>query len=224
MSDQDLKIEERQGQRLHLELGTPMMLSLEGMDAQVRSVFVGMEVDKYFILSLPRISEFQDLLYPGNLAVLRFISAGKICAFETEILGLFYKKPVRALYLAYPPKVEIVNLRQVPRVDSYLPARTVCRENEVKGAILDISACGIRFGSTQCNEEELSAIKVDDPVVVSCQFPGLAEVQTLQCIVRNIRIGESMITLGLAFSDVSPDLFSAIDDYIKQVSEFLPDD
>ncbi len=224
MPDDDLKIEEKEGQRLHLELGTPMMLSLEGMDAQVRSLFVGMEVDKYVILSLPRVSDFQDQLYPGNLAVVRYISAGKVYGFETEILGLFYKKPVRALYLVYPPQVEILNLRQAPRVDCYLPARAVCHENEVKGAVLDIGSHGIRFGSNQFSEEHLATLKEDDPIVVSCHFPGLTEVQKLPCVIRNIHIGQPMTTLGLAFADVSPEVVKAIENYILQVSEFLPDD
>lgn len=224
MPDNDLQVEEKQGQRLHLELGTPMMLSLEGLDAQVRSVFVGMEVDKYVILSLPRVADFQDLLYPGNLAVVRYISAGKVYGFETKILGLFYKKPVRALYLVYPPQVEILNLRQVPRVDCYLPARAACHQNEIKGAVLDIGPHGLRFGSTQCHEGQLAAIKVDDPVVVSCQLPGLAEAQDLPCVVRNINIGQPMTTIGLAFADVSPEVVSAVENYVLEVSEFLPED
>jgi hypothetical protein len=224
MSEQDLNVEEKSGQRLHLELGTPMMLHLEGLDAQVRTVFVGMEVDRYFTLSLPRISDFEHLLWAGNLAVMRYINAGKVYGFETKILGLFYKTPIRVLYLAYPPQVEILNLRQAPRVDCYLPAVAECHDSEVKGAILDIGPKGIRFGSTQCPEELVSALQIDDPVLITCYFPGLAEVQKLPCVVRNIHAGPPMATLGLAFGDVSPEVVSAIEKYVGQVSDYLPGD
>ncbi len=224
MPEEDLNIEEKSGQRLHLELGTPMMLQLTGMDAQVRTVFVGLEVDKYFTLSLPRLADFEDLLWPGNLAVLRYINAGKVYGFETKILSLYYKKPIRVLYLAYPPQVEILNLREAPRIDCYLPALATCHQNEVRGAILDIGPKGIRFGSTQCSDEQVADLQMDDPVVVSCYFPGLAEVQNLPCTVRNVHVGQLMTTLGLAFSDVSPEVVSAIQKYVGQVADFLPDD
>jgi hypothetical protein len=223
MPEQDLNVEQRPGQRLHLEMGTPMMLHLEGMDAQVRTVFVGMEVGKYFILSLPRMSDFEDLLWPGNQAVLRYINAGKVYGFETKVLAMFYKVPIRALYLAYPPQVEILNLRQALRVDCYLPALARCHDTEVKGAILDIGSKGIRFGSTQCGDNQVAAVQPDDPVLVSCYFPGQADLLNLPCLVKNVHMGPPMTTLGLAFAEVSAEVIAAIEKYLARVAEYLPD-
>ncbi len=221
MGQAELKVEIKPGSRLQLELGTPLKMSLAGVEAPVKCFFVGLDVDKCLIVRLPKVGSIADKLFVGNEVILRYVAYGMVFGFQTDILGLFYKPGLRYVFLSHPSSVEVYNLRGEIRVDCYVPARASWRGREIEGAILDVGLGGVRFTSAELAGDEFSELGLDDKMTVSSHLLGLAEIKTFPCRVRSITREGQLTGLGLAFEDLSQDLVQALTSYVAKVSEYV---
>ncbi len=209
------------GTRLDINIGTSMMVNRQDSEKGLKCNFVGLDQDRILVLSLPGLAAESAGLLENTPVTVRYLSSGRIFGFYSQVLGHFRNSNLRYLFLSYPETVETHNLRQDTRVDCYLPAKAVFREQEVGGVVRDLSQGGMRFVSTEMLRDDLPDPAPHEELVVVCQFLGREGPQKVPCQVRNVNLDGTMVSLGLAFLDLEPSLAEGIKSYIQEVSVFL---
>ncbi|MFZ5586210.1 MAG: flagellar brake protein [Thermodesulfobacteriota bacterium] len=126
-----------EGNRLQAELGTPILLSLDGVESHLKSILVGMDPGAFIVIRAPKAAGLESKYYEGNQGIVRYLWAGTVFSFQSSVLG-HVNQPFPLLFLSYPRVVSRADLRREPRFDCYLPARLVAANNDFTGAVLDI--------------------------------------------------------------------------------------
>ena len=118
--------------RMRIEMGTKVALELAGLEGRVGSVLVGMSPDAYLILYAPLTHEARKRAGRKNVVTARYVFQGTVFGFKSHILD-HISYPASLLFLGYPSRVEVLELRREPRASCLFPGtlqigRASCRE------------------------------------------------------------------------------------------------
>jgi len=209
------------GTRLAIDIGTPMVTEIQGTDAKIKCIMVGMQVGEYLILRPPRslaVKLFQIGRSPK--AVVRYLFSGRVFGFESAMVGAILD-PVGLIFLSYPKVVSEHNLRVAPRLECNLPVKITLNAVEISGFILDISPTGCRASITS---EVLQASAVADrpvlesPIKINLQLPEETETLVLIGTIKNVEHDANRIAFGVAFKDIGDVARGQISHYLEEVS------
>lgn len=207
--------------RFAIEIGTRIMLTIEGVPDHLKCTFLGMDIGNCLIIKLPNLRAVQHRLFNGAHVVLRFISLGKIYGFRSQVLGVYASGELTIVFISYPPQMETQNLRQGLRVDCYIPAKAKIGENEVEGFILDLSIGGLKFACKGLLAKEMDNYERGDPIAVSFYILGIEQLKTLHCTVRSVAEKNGKTIIGVAFAHLEDDVAATIKGYLDRVGGFL---
>lgn len=207
------------GSRLSIEIGSSLQIQFEKIEERLRGTFVGMESHAFLILRVPASPEIENELYEGNEVILRYVCLGNVYGFRSKIL-YYTIDPFRLVFLAYPEKVEILNLRKKPRVDCYIPATSFLAERKLKGVIMDISSSGCRLTLHPSATAPQPDIRPGDVLKLSFPFLGIKGDLDFAGKARNITEEKGKLSIGIQFDELDKEIADEIDVYVKRVLEF----
>lgn len=197
----------------HIDLGTPLIIELGGMEGRLKSTLVGMESGQNMILRIPMIPGIRDKLYEGNRIVVRYVHCGTVYGFESVVLG-FVMKPTQVMFISYPKVIEIHNLRKYQRVDCFFPVEIEVGSQRHCGAVLDISTGGCRLVAELSGPLELN---VGGAVKLYFQLTGS---RPLSGIAQNINRDSEKATIGIAFNCPELEQRRNIETYVAEMLKY----
>ena len=95
---------------LDVEVGSQLVVSLEGVESRLNSTMVGWDTGKYLIITTPRKQGIGSKLFEGNSVIIRYIQSGIVFGFQSRILSTI-NNPVPLTFISYPTIVERRELR-----------------------------------------------------------------------------------------------------------------
>ena len=209
------------GKRLNAEIGTVLVLQIEGVTGAVKGVFVGMRSNSYLIVELARVTGLGSKMYSGNHVVVKYVSGGVVYGFRSSIIGSYFNRPCNLLLLSCPEIVERVELRRHKRVDGYFPAVIHAGQASCKGVILDISRGGLRFVFDRAHTGEEPMLRLEQDVsIVSEHIPAFRDARVAGTV-RSIREDRVRVEVGIQFKEPDPALLAGLDAYIDGVITYL---
>lgn len=190
-----------------LEVGLSLQLSLAGEEGggQYGSTVLGWKHRSWIICEWPFHFGQPIPCAVGTTCLLRYIYAGRIIGYRTEVLHS-QLQPFPMLLLAFPSNVEAVPLRKHGRVSAHEPVvllevaggiddRRSVHQPRIGGLLTDLSASGC-------------AVRLQRPIqdffpgmVLRAEFEivGTGHVNNLTALVRNVSLQADGTHLGLEF-------------------------
>lgn len=130
------------GQRINIDMGTSLLLNIEGIEEKLKSYLIGLVPSEFMIIKAPiGYSGIKEKLFEGNKLTIRYLQSGQAYGFESFIISLV-TKPKTMLILSYPTTINTVSLRKTERYDCYIPCILEIEGQDFTGTIMDISLKG----------------------------------------------------------------------------------
>ena len=204
--------------RLNIELGTRIMLDIDGMDGKMKSIVIGQEPSEFLIVKAPvGHAGVRRKLFEGNKVTVRYAQHEHVYGFESFILALV-NKPWSLLFLDYPTNVEQASLRKYERYDCYIPCRARFNDIEEQGTIIDASLTGCRCLLPSLSRNSKSKPPdIDQEIVLSFESPADEAQIEIEARVINTTEYHSAARVGMAFNESTDELKESI----KNLTGFL---
>jgi c-di-GMP-binding flagellar brake protein YcgR len=185
-------------EKIHLEAGLPILVELSGrlpFDTHV----IGFETGSYIIVKQVNSRSDSDISV-NSLCSARLIHDGVIYSFSTEVQAAL-TSPAPLVFLKYPSRIDVVQLRRDRRYSVNLPA--VFQNNTQKylikvSSVTDISMKGCRISIMESAKHP--PIRIGDSCKVS--FIVMHKYFEAFCIVKNIYEGSDAAHVGLEFTEI----------------------
>lgn len=207
-----------------LEPGTPLRINLEGSADQFNCVLAGIQENEYIIVRLPLNTGIVWRVDEGATVTVRLVSSGTAYGFKAGVVGRYSKGPLRFLFITYPTRVEVYNLRNERRIQCYLPSQVVAGGQKLEGVVVDISSSGVKLIHRLEDARETAPINLGDQVSLKCPLLGMEGIQTIRCQVRNLHWDSSRLELGLSFQDLESIAAETIRRYVDTVWDLIQED
>lgn len=203
-----------EGRTLNIGIGTRIQFQFgkKGQEFKVAGVMVGMVPDEFLIIRVPAIPGILSRLNEEISIVARYVYAGNVYGFSSTMLTCIHR-PALLVFLAYPATVETINLRKNERIECRFPVMLKTDPGGYKAVIVDISLGGCRI----CIDNEAtepSSFDVDQMIGLSFHLAGIAEEQTINGRVKNIRKDGQLSELGIQFDKENKVVLNNVKVYI----------
>ncbi|MBA5872080.1 MAG: hypothetical protein GDA68_19090 [Nitrospira sp. CR2.1] len=190
-----------------LEVGLSLQLSLAGEEhgAQYGSTILGWKHRSWIICEWPFHFGQPIPCAAGTTCLLRYIYAGRILGYRTEVLHV-QLQPVPLLLLAFPSHIDAVLLRKQGRVSAQEPVvllhvaagsddRPSAHQPRIGGLLTDLSAsgCAVRLQRPMQDFFPGMVLRAEFEIV------GTGHVNNLTALVRNVAMQGDGTHLGLEF-------------------------
>ena len=213
------KIIRKSGRQLDADVGDDCLIELQGVGGKFRSIALGWEQNKYFMLKLPTKLDMRDFLYAGKLVIVRYLnSEGQISGFESAIQAAIYT-PQRILFVDYPETIETISLRKDERVDCFVPGMLYYADYEIGGHVINISKSGCKFSVEVGDIPRAGTLK--EGLVVLVMFSMLNSELTFSLfgtLIKKIQ-GDNRLQWGVQFQQVPEDALDEIEVYVNNVKK-----
>ncbi len=211
-------------QRLPVEPGMPLVVDLHGVAKRLNCTFAGLQADQCLIVRLPILPDRELGVKDDGKATVRFISSGRVFGFRSRVAGHYHKDPLSFVFLDYPAKVEVVELRKGQRINCLWPASVLMGANTCGGIVVDIGPGGVSFMHPITAGKQPPPVKLGDLVTLRVSLMGLEGTQSIRCQVRNLKLDSAHLALGLEFANIEPELLAQIKSYVETVTNMLGQD
>ena len=204
---------------LNVEIGSNLIINIEGTDMQTNSSFIGMEKEEFLIISPPiPYSSVKNQLIENAMLVIKYFHFGAVYAFQTKIKSII-KKPVKLIVLEYPHLIQSFTIRKDNRIPCYIPIVTKIKDEDSVGILKDISS-----GGAFCIFKLTSGagLRIADDFSMLCQFPGFSKRQAIKGIIKSLKRNDDNLHIGIEFTKekMETDIKDTIKHYMSSVSGF----
>lgn len=199
---------------LNFEPGTKMDLEIQSISIPITCQFVGADQFEFFLIThLIPYHTVKAKLFSGSFIGCNCITKGKQYRFKAKIIE-HMTKPIRAVILNYPEKVNILDLRTTERLACRIPAKIHFRGKAKDAIICDISprGCGIE-ADYESNEKNYIARRDEEFELEWC-FPGSSKILRLTGIVRNCKKKQLKLMYGVQIKSMVDEVQTAILRYV----------
>lgn len=205
-----------QKEQLGITVGINLRIQLRGSKDTWNGNLVGMAADRYLIAEVPAIPGLWVKLHQTNNIIVRYLRGGKAYGFYSTLIAAM-NEPVRLAFLAYPEKIETVNLRKFQRVPCLIPAAVSMNGVSHQGAFTDMSEGGCSFLFDQSGAAPDLGVQIADEIVFSVCLIGSSKEREIRAIVRNVRTADKRTSIGTQFHEPGDDLLESIRSYMGKV-------
>jgi c-di-GMP-binding flagellar brake protein YcgR len=194
------------GQRVRL-------LAVETLKSKWTTTIVGSRQGRYLILEVPRVNSLPVLFEDNSPWSVNFIRQGRIYNFVSRVLSTI-ARPVPLVFLSYPDKVEVANLRTEKRYPVNIPftvagAAETASAFQAKGLLLDLSW----GGGLAASSVELP----DGPLSVSLWLDDSSAVNGLVAEKRGSRSQQGTFYTGLSFLSSKSEVMDRLGELIQDI-------
>ena len=195
--------------------GVTLDVKISDIAIPVTSHFVGADALEYIQIAPPSpYNTIKGKLTTGNLLAFQSIFKGRRYRFSSQIIE-HLTKPIRAVILSYPDKLEVKDLRASDRVSCRIPA-TIFYKGKAKEAILiDISPVGCGVDVHYEPQEKNYIVRRNESIKLECSFPGDPEHYPMNGIVKNVKKKQLRLIYGIQLVDLTEDAQNVIARYIS---------
>lgn len=195
------KADESHKQHLQIDLGVKIVMEPEGKQTRWNGLLVGMEPDHYLILRVPALAEAGKILESNPRLVCRYIYEGNVYQFRTRVVGQVMA-PIKLLFVHFPRKHQVLNLRKHPRIDCFLPAFAGVQDSKIQGVLLDISMGGCQFTAKNSAGAPLSELPIGSLIEIRTTLFGEQQDLPFAGTVKHVKVDREKTTLGIAFDQL----------------------
>ncbi|WP_027186055.1 flagellar brake protein [Desulfovibrio inopinatus] len=199
--------------------GTPVLVELKGLGGRFKTYFVGLVPNKSFITRMPMAIDVREHIYPDKNVMVRFLSEGVIYSFKASIDGSIMR-PVPLLFVSYPDKIEVVNLRKSQRVDCFLPVIAHLDELRYEGMITNISTSGCLMSFAKEDAKMVDLVKEGSTFQSEFFFFDKSDTLHVDSKVKSIKHGE-IPSLGIEFISLKQELKQHLEKYVETIRQYL---
>jgi c-di-GMP-binding flagellar brake protein YcgR len=205
----------------NIPVGSNVSLScmIKGGKLRFWTTFIGFEKNKYLITHLPKNLFDIDFRTKPEITA-RFVKGSLVCGFTSTVIGSI-TNPVPILFLKYPASILFLNLREKHRASCFFPATIFWESREIEGRVLDISKGGGKIIALTDNNQTLPQITIDEEVFCQMIIDKLENALYVKAVVRRITSEKNKHILGLEFIELPVDIQHIIDDYVKNINEYI---
>ncbi len=204
---------------LQVALGTELLLQIDGVESNVKSSFVGMQPQVYLATTIPKISGITGKLFEGNQVIVRYLFAGTVYGFQSNILG-HTRQPFPLMFLSFPKLIARRELRKEARVDCHLPAELMVKGQACSGALVDLSPSGCRFAAVAYDKKTSPRIDSGTKMALSFHLPGSAEAYGVSGKACGRTSVGGIMMVGFKFDGLDQDQASAVGACVTMAQEY----
>ncbi|GGO74735.1 PilZ domain-containing protein [Bowmanella pacifica] len=195
----------------HVHNGTRIDIQLlDQYDSRFQSELIGYRFGRYLIIRFDEFVIPQSMNCTGLIAVCRFLiedSLGECFAFKSEIVNTL-RRPDKLLFMAFPREIHRRPLRATKRQSLKIPASISLRSTQgvspsFDGALIDLSAKGCRFQFDASHTGRKVNLL---PILIRIDWPERGIQKEVSGMVRNSKMQDGFLTIGVQFDEVQPDL------------------
>jgi hypothetical protein len=194
-----------------ISLGMILQIQIEGF-AMAHSRLVGLSPGEFLIVKTPPMvgkdaSLFENRVsdktkspvrpYEKNHVIIRYFSSGWVYGFRCTLLSLI-NFPSRLAIVSYPESIEKINLRKYERVPCNVDAEIIIAEKPYAGVVKNISFGGASFEHKNQKDDSFPPLRLQDIIQLAIHNEH-SEAATFSSVVRNIKLDNETMTLGLEF-------------------------
>ncbi len=213
------KIIRKSGRELDANVGDDCLIELQGVGGKFRSLILGWEADKYFMLKLPAKLDMREYLYAGKLVIVRYLNdEGQISGFESTIQVPIFA-PQRILFVDFPKTIETISLRRAERVDCFVPGMVYYGDYEISGNLINISKNGCKFSVHDGDIPRAKAIKEEEVMLVMFSMLNSDLSFSLFGTLKKIVQGDNRLQWGIEFKEVPEEALDEIENYVNDVKK-----
>ncbi len=195
--------------------GVTLDVKISDIAIPVTSHFVGADPQEYIQISPPSpYNTIKGKLTTGNLLAFQTIFKGRRYRFSSEIIE-HLTKPIRAVILSYPDKLEVKDLRSSDRVSCRIPATIFYKGKAKEGIMVDISPVGCGVDVHYEPQEKNYIVRGNERIKLECSFPGDSEHYPMNGVVKNVKKKQLYLTYGIQLVDLTEDVQNVIARYIS---------
>lgn len=199
----------------YLSVGCPLVLHPEPFQAAAPRYATrvrGWSKSSYLLIDRPRIHHRFAAIRENQPCIVRFLSNGRACAFDTMILDWDTRQYHSYCRISWPTNVETVSFRKFERVRAEIPCSFEINKEEYTGIIEDISIGGCRIRTSVSLENE-TLLRMD------LNLPDGSLLEQIRAVVKNVRAAGEEFLLGCQFEEDQPEVESDIAFYVTTVLE-----
>ncbi len=164
----------------------------------VRIILIGIKPERYIAVTVPLKEGRKVNLRDRNKVLVYFPSGEKVYEFYSKVIKVI-DDPIRYILLEYPEEIKIRERRRHKRIRCLVSAKVQYSGSKKEGVIKDISKKGCRIVFPLEKGDFL--FKKDEPVIISCKFPGIPGEQEISGIIRNVTFSEDEMSVGIEFDE-----------------------
>lgn len=202
---------------------TPVQIRLNLMASQPRVLqgeFIGVQHYDFFVVRVPSVPGIRNLLVPHTLVEVRYSIAGAVHSFHAEVVSHVIK-PALLLFLTYPDRISIMEMRKTQRCSCALPVFISCTRGDCNGIIADISMGGCQVCFPLSGNAGLREIEKDENIALQTFFSAAGTLMSATGTIRKIDGSAGVMLLGVSFDDMPPDFVAQLATYCSAVKELL---
>ncbi len=204
---------------LHVELGARFLITLEGMERNLWSTLIGIELGKYLIIRTPQVEGIDSLLTKDKSVQVTYFFSGTVYGFQSTVLE-HIRVPSPLLFISFPTEIRKIELREHPRIDCCIPGKLIVDNQRSTGMVLDLSTAGCRFSMLQSELGRFPQIEVSDHLDLEFSIPGTDVPRKLPALVKNIIKDSKKMNIGIHFDRIDAGILFELDNYIKETLYF----
>ncbi len=209
------------GQTLELAPGSKIMLETGSPKLRFWGEFLGAKRGEYLILNLPGRADVRDALVPDQPLTARCLHKDyNICGFQTSVASVV-RSPHPLLFLNYPARIEVLNLRQDLRAACFLKCSVFIESVEYQAFMINLSASGARFSLEAWPDSPLKKLQSGMEAFCLFKMTGSEEDLYIRGEIKGVTERENLIEFGLHFIEIDQEAHSRIKDYVQLVSRFF---
>jgi ActR/RegA family two-component response regulator/c-di-GMP-binding flagellar brake protein YcgR len=159
-----------------------------------KTVIRGWDKPYYLIVDRPRVKDHFVGLHRGDPCVVRFLSRGRACGFDSIIVDWDTRRDKPYIRIGWPEACQVVSFRRHERVNVTAPCKLTAGDQTFEGELRDISIMGCRVFVPAVLSEVSTA-------ELSFTLPDGLPVENLQVDVRNIRPVHGGVCLGCEYRE-----------------------
>lgn len=199
--------------RLDVEVGTNLVLIMEGVETFLRSTLVGLLQDRFLIILTPRLSGASSDAFQGKNITFKCLAHGCIYSFQSDVINQV-STPVRLLFLSYPAVVSKTDLRRAPRFPTGVPAEVFLAGKRIPAVVADISQAGCKV----LVKGSLAKLASGDRLSVSFLFSELSPLNNAPVVVKNCKVQAGQTEIGCSFEELGGESRQALVSFLKPLT------
>lgn len=147
----------------------------------------------YLLVDRPKVSGRYVLIHENQPCVMRFISGGAACAFDSSVIDWDSRQQNPFCRIAWPQEAAVVGFRKNERVPVRIQCEWESNGEKHDGILKDISIGG-------CCLRAPSSPTVNSEIMLSFRLPNGAHLDAVRCAVQSIRETKQQYHIGCAFT------------------------
>ena len=207
------------GDRINIEMGSQLHIQCDA-DIRFKAILIGIDAPEFMIVRSPGSAQLRSQFYEGRPVVVKCVHSGSVYGFRSKVLCHVLHPNVRMLVMAYPDKIEAINLRKDPRICCYLPVELSVGDSRHGGIIVDLSTGGCRLVVKHPGKGGLRA-RIDEEVVINIPAFGDDESERFSGTVKSLSIDEQKAAMGIKFAGLSEGNKNTLEQFVGSILDVV---